>query len=187
MRKFSFFHHMSDTKRLVFTAMFTALGVMLSYITAHAFGPQLGLGAIILPMHLPVLLCGLLCGPVYGFLCGVLAPSLSNLLTQMPLAYPMLPIMLAELSIYGAVSGLLFKKFKLPLFIALPGAMVAGRIGYGIVFAVLFALNPGLKALTVWAALLTGLPGILAQIIIIPAIIRAVLPAARVKKRTFSD
>jgi len=172
MRRLSFLQHITHTKRLVFTAMFTALGVLLPYFTAHVFGPQLG--PIILPMHIPVLLCGLICGPFYGAMCGILSPSLSSLLTGMPLPYPMLPIMLVELPIYGAVSGLLFNKLKAPLFVALPVAMIAGRAGYGMMFALLFALNPGLKALSVYAAVLTGLPGILAQAIIIPLIIRAV-------------
>ncbi|GHV00812.1 hypothetical protein FACS1894211_09070 [Clostridia bacterium] len=161
---------LSKTQKLCYAAVFTVLGVLLPLATSHAFGMQ---GTVFLPMHIPVLLCGLLCGTAYGAACGVLSAALSCLLTGMPPAYPMLPIMLAELSVYGTVSGLLYKKLRLPLYVSLPAAMIAGRAAYGILFALLNAFNPPLKALSVWGALATGLPGIAIQLTLLPLLVHA--------------
>ena len=157
--------------------MFIALGVLFPYFTAHAFGVP---GTIFLPMHLPVLLCGLICGKKYGLICGVFAPVLSSFITGMPVAYPMLPIMVIELMIYGLVGGFLLhtpfkfkgKTIKLNIYIALPLAMVAGRIGYAIMFAILNSITPGIRALTVYMAFVTGIPGILTQLLVIPIIVK---------------
>ena len=51
----------------------------------------------------------------------------------MPSVYPMLPIMTAELSVYGLIGGLLLHKTPLKdkkygVYVALVLAMVAGRI-----------------------------------------------------------
>jgi len=107
----------------------------------------------------------------------------------MPLLYPMLPIMVVELAMYGAVSGLLFEKFKVPLFLALPLTMALGRVGYGLMFGILFAFNnePVFKALTVWAALTTGLPGIVIQLTVIPLIINALDPKLRGKLKAMRN
>ena len=159
---------LNDTKRLTLTALFCALGVIIPYATAHGLGLE---GRMFLPMHLPVLLCGLICGPRYGFACGVISPLMSSLYTGMPLVYPMLPIMLLELSIYGFVSGILFNRLNLPIYFALPLTLLAGRAGYAIMYYILFAFNPALQALTVWAAVVTGLPGIAIQLVAIPAML----------------
>ena len=95
---------MSNTKRMILTALFVALGVVLPM----AFHSIPNAGSIFLPMHIPVLLCGLICGWAYGLGCGVLAPLLSSLMTGMPPA-AILPGMLCELAVYGLVSGLLLK------------------------------------------------------------------------------
>ena len=165
-----------QTKKIAYTALFIAFGVVLPYFSAHAFGLQ---GTVLLPMHIPVLVCGLVCGVKYGLLCGALAPLLSSLITGMPVAYPMLPIMIVELSIYGIATGLLHGKFKLHLYIALPVAMVLGRVGYAIMFAILNALTPGIRALTVFAALATGLPGICIQLILVPAVVNLLQKTCR--------
>ncbi|MCL2822334.1 MAG: ECF transporter S component [Firmicutes bacterium] len=178
------FLEISQTKRAVFCAVFVAFGVLLPFVTAHAYGPPTpgvpSAGQIFLPMHLPVLLCGLLLGPLYGLACGVLSPVLSSLTTGMPVPYPMLPIMIVELAIYGAASGLLHKKFKLPLPISLPLTLVLGRVGYGLAWLVLLGLNSaGITqtnrvAPTVFAAIATGAPGVAIQLVLIPLLLNAV-------------
>ncbi len=168
----------SSTKKLTTAGMLLGLGILLPLATAHGLGLP---GNVLLPMHIPVLLCGLLCGPYWGLLCGLLLPALNCVLTGMPVAYPMLPIMTAEIALYGLVSGLLFHRTPLSrlrwgVYPALLGAMVAGRMAYGAVFALLFALNDSLKALSVWGAIVTGLPGIVVQLLIIPAVVIALRP-----------
>lgn len=150
-----------------------ALGIILPYASAHGLGIP---GTLLLPMHIPVLLCGFLCGPLYGTLCGMLLPLLNCLLTGMPSPFPMLPIMFFELTVYGLVSGLLFAKTALGrkrfgIYIALPISMICGRIAYAAIFYILLLTVGNLKALAVTAAITTGLPGIVIQLLIIPPIL----------------
>ncbi|MDP4109557.1 MAG: ECF transporter S component [Bacillota bacterium] len=159
------------TSDLTLAGFFVCVGLILPFAVAHAFGIP---GTVLLPMHIPVLLCGLLCGPRYGALCGVLVPVLSSVLTGMPPAYPMLPIMTAELLAYGLTGGLAYRKLKLPIYPSLLIAMAAGRVIYGLTFSALLMMNRGpFRALSVFSAVVTGLPGILIQLVIIPVIIKA--------------
>lgn len=154
------------TNKLILTSLFLSIGIILPYVTSHSLGMP---GTFILPMHLPVLTCGLLLGWQSGLICGILTPLISSILTNMPPAYPMLPIMLCELSVYGLVGGLLSKKFN--VYISLIGAMICGRIAYAGMFYILLLNNPNLKALSMFAAVATGILGIALQILIIPPII----------------
>ncbi|MEZ4509866.1 MAG: ECF transporter S component [Eubacteriales bacterium] len=129
---------MSNTKRLIFAALCVALGVVLPI----AFHSIANAGSILLPMHIPVLLCGLVCGWPFGAACGVLTPLLSSLFTGMP-PVAMLPSMLAELAVYGLVSGLLMQKIKtgkilVDVYLSLIAAMPAGRFVFGILNALIF-------------------------------------------------
>ena len=72
-------------------------------------------------MHIPVLLCGLVCGWPYGLVCGLLGPFLSILLTGMPPA-AMLPSMMVECAVYGAVSGIVLKTVRTGNTTAAPSA-----------------------------------------------------------------
>lgn len=162
---------MNRTRSLVFAGLCVALGVVLP-IALHSIPNA---GQILLPMHLPVLLCGLLCGPWIGLACGVLAPLISSLATGMPPA-AMLPSMLCELAVYGLVSGLLLRCIKtghraLNIYAALLCAMLAGRVVYGILNALIF--RAGAYSMQVWltAAFVTSIPGIIVQLIVIPAIL----------------
>lgn len=157
------------TQQLITTGLFIAIGLLLPYFTGHAFGLP---GTILLPMHIPVLLCGLLCGPRYGAICGLIVPVLSSAVTGMPAPYPMLPIMAAQLTAVGMVSGLTYYRFKLPIYPAILITMLSGWALYGLCFqALLFAGNGELRALSVAAAIMQGIPGIAVQLILIPAVL----------------
>ena len=163
----------NKTQRLTLSGLFLALGIILPLATAHGFGVP---GTLLLPMHLPVLLCGFLCGPLFGTLCGGALPLLNCVLTGMPAPFPMLPIMFFELAVYGLVSGLLFCKTplgkqKFGICAALPITMICGRVAYAAVFYILLLTVGNLKALAVTAAIVTGLPGIIIQLLAIPPII----------------
>ena len=159
---------MSKTKRIVFSGLCIAAGVALPM----AFHAIPGSGAIFLPMHIPVLLCGLVCGWQYGLACGIVTPIISFLITGMPAA-AILPGMTCELVLYGFISGFMIKhiniKKQLPkIYTALIAAMLAGRIGSGILNMLIF--NAGRYSIEMWvtAAFITSLPGIAIQIIVIP-------------------
>lgn len=159
-------------QQLVIAGLMVTIGLILPYFTAHAFGVP---GTILLPMHIPVLLCGLISGPMYGAIAGLITPMLSSVLTGMPALYPMLPIMAVQLLTMGAVSGILYRKAKLNLYLSLLAAMLSGWAAYGLVFATLLLAGDGqLRALSVSSALLRGIPGIAAQLILIPPLVKAV-------------
>jgi len=162
----------NQTKRMVSAAVCVALGVILPV----AFHSIPNAGSIFLPMHIPVLLCGLLCGWPYGLACGVLAPVLSSLITGMPPA-AYLPSMVCELAAYGLLSGLFTRYIKIgnrmvSLYIALIAAMVAGRIVYGVLNALIFMAGHYAFSVFITAAFVTALPGIIIQLILIPSLVR---------------
>jgi niacin transporter len=168
---------MTSTKRLILAGLCVALGIVLPL----AFHSVANAGSIFLPMHIPVLLCGLICGWPYGLACGVITPLLSSLITGMP-PVAFLPSMLFELAVYGLVSGLLMraiktKKLVVDLYLSLIGAMLAGRLVFGLANALIF--RAGQYSLPVWtsAAFITALPGILIQLAIIPALVLALKKA----------
>ncbi len=163
----------SYSKRIIISGLMLALGIILPFATAHGFGIS---GSIFLPMHIPVLLCGFFCGPLFGFLCGLILPVLNSILTGMPVMYPMAVLMTCELSVYGFVSGFLYKlnKYKKNIFsvyLSLVPAMILGRVVYGICAYLLLFMDTGLKKISVISATVTGLPGILVQLIIIPVLV----------------
>lgn len=152
-------------------ALCVALGVVLP-MAVHGIPNA---GSILLPMHIPVLLCGLACGWPYGLACGMLAPLLSSLLTGMP---PMafLPAMLCELAVYGLVSGLManFIRLKNPtvsVYVQLVAAMLAGRVVFGAVNALIFQAGSYTLQIFLTAAFVTALPGIILQLVILPPIL----------------
>lgn len=152
------------------SGLFVATGVILPFATSHVFGVT---GTIFLPMHLPVLLAGVMCGPKYGAMCGFIIPLLSNMLTGMPATYPILPIMTCQMIVLGLVGGYFVCLRKLPLMLSLFFASAAGWVTYGLVFAaLLFSRGNELHAPTVATALLTGMPGLLVQMILIPLIMK---------------
>ena len=167
----------SQTQKLVIAGMMLALGLILPYATAHGFGMQ---GNVLLPMHIPVLLCGFICGPMYGALCGLLLPVLNSLLTGMPAMYPMAVLMTCELTMYGLISGLVNKVFGKSgkLYMMYPTlliAMVAGRLMYGFVAWLLLFTGAAAGKFSVVGAVVTGLPGIVIQLVLIPVIVNRVM------------
>ena len=176
----------TNAQNVAVGALCVALGVLLPLVT-HSIGA----GTVLLPMHLPVLLCGFLCGSLYGLACGVLVPVLNCVLTGMPVAYPMLPILTCELCVYGVLSGVFYRKTPLwrkpfGIYAALLLTMVCGRAAYGGAWAALFFLNPALKAPTVIAAVVAGLPGIAVQLILLPPLVLAVNRGFRKNKQALA-
>ena len=161
-------------RNMVIAAMLIALCVVLP-IAFHSIPDG---GSIFLPMHIPVLICGMLCGWPYGFICGLLGPLLSSVITGMPPA-AYLPPMMVECAVYGLTSGLMLRfvrtgKLFGDLYIALTAAMLAGRIVSGIAKALIFA--PGMS-LAVWVtgSFVTALPGSVIQLALIPYLVQLLM------------
>jgi len=170
-------------RRLVLSAMFMAIGLVLPFIT----GQIQQIGNMLLPMHIPVLLCGLICGWQYGAIVGFILPLLRYVLFGMPPIFPTGVSMTFELAAYGAVIGLIMqrlsrknttgngKNYVLNLYLALIGAMLAGRIVWGLVRFILAqaTFQPFTLEMFMAGAFLTAVPGILVQLILIPGIMAA--------------
>ena len=174
---------MSEIKKIVITALSVALCVVLP-MAFHAV-PKAGI--LYLPMHLPVLLGGLIVGPLYGIVIGLLGPLLSSLLTGMPPS-AMLPTMMIELALYGLFTGLFIKVIKtkweaVNLYSALVLAMLVGRIGAGIAKALFFTSGQS-YSIAAWATgyFVTGIAGIIIQLIAVPALYYALSKAKLITK-----
>jgi riboflavin transporter FmnP len=166
-------HPLSKTNWITQTALFLALAVVLP-VGFHAFG--IG-GRVFLPMHFPVLLAGFLVGPYSGLAVGLMSPLISHLITGMPPTYAV-PLMSLELALYGLVAGLAYRRLRLNIYIALIAAMVVGRIMFGLGLFILGMFMELPYTTTVFFStagpILTGLPGMIAQLVVIPIIVAAV-------------
>jgi len=158
--------------RLVLAAFFLALAEVLPFLTGQI--PQIG--RMLCPLHFPVLLCGFFCGPLYGLAVGIIAPLLRSLLFGMPVFFPGAVIYAFELGAYGLLSGVLYALLpkKIPyIYVSLIGAMLGGRVVYGIVKFLLLRFT---GTVFTWEMFVAGafaeaIPGILAQIILIPLLV----------------
>lgn len=159
---------------LVLSAMLLAAALVLPFLTGQI--PQIG--SALCPMHIPVILCGFFCGPWYALAIGIIAPLLRFLLFGMPPLIPSGVAMCVELAAYGMISGILYKilpRKKASIYIALIGAMIVGRILWGISRVVLFGLTHsefGLDAFLA-GAFFNAVPGIIVQLILIPILVMA--------------
>ena len=153
---------MNSTKKLTRSALLIALGIIVPYVF-HSLGIS---GSVFLPMHFPPLLAGFLVGPVYAALVGAILPPLNFMISGMP-PMPAMAFMIAELAIFGLVTGILYKKFG--ILISLIMAMLAGRIIYHTLFALIIEFENPL--ILIGSGIITGLPGIIGQLVLIPAII----------------
>lgn len=158
-------------KQLTIAAMCLSIGIIMPQ-ALHAIPNA---GNIFLPMHIPTMLCAFLCGPIYGMIVGILSPLISHFVFSMP-SILMLGQMIVELGVYGLVIGLLNRKISikrknLKQYIILLVAMLAGRFAYGILNALIFRF--GEYSLKIWltAAFVTGLPGIIIQLIFVPILV----------------
>lgn len=164
----------SKTKRLVTAALMLALGMLLPFALSHGYGIK---GTTLLPMHIPVLLCGFFAGPFYGALCGLVLPVLNSVCTGMPVLFPMAVIMTGELFTYGLVSGWLYRKSAynnklISLYPVLIISMLCGRVVYGLVANALIVSGATAAKLSVVAATLQGIPGIIIQLVVVPLAVK---------------
>ena len=158
--------------KLTLSALFIAMGLLLPLLT----GQIKEIGSMLLPMHLPILLCGLLCGWQYGLAVGFITPLLRSVTFGMPMLYPNAVSMAFELATYGAVIGLCYRLFKkksiASIYASLIIAMISGRLVWGLAQTVLLGFGGKLFTLAAfWAGgFANAFPGILIQLVLIPAI-----------------
>ncbi|MBQ9459030.1 MAG: ECF transporter S component [Oscillospiraceae bacterium] len=159
-------------RRLVYSALYLAIALVLPFITGQI--PEIG--AMLSPMHIPVLLCGFVCGWQWGMLVGLIAPLLRSALFGMPTLYPAAVAMTFELAAYGALAGILYK--LLPhktwsVYVSLVLAMIGGRLVWGAARYALAGLSGSEFPLSAFfaGAVLNAIPGIILHIVLIPVLV----------------
>ena len=168
-------NHQMDLKRLILSAFFMAVGLVLPFITGQI--PEIG--KALSPMHIPILLCGFICGAPYGAIVGVITPLLRSVLFGMPALFPQAVGMSFELCIYGLISGILYSRFKkknlIAIYVTLIISMLCGRIVWGLVSIVLYGIagNSFTVSLFLAGGFINAVPGIILHLILIPAVMAA--------------
>ena len=119
------------------------------------------------------------CGWKWGLLVGFVTPLLRSVLFGMP---PMVPTALAmafELAAYGALAGVCYSRWHggvKGVYLSLLAALVGGRLVWGLVSIPIYGLLTE-QAFTLAAFWMGGFvnawPGIVLQIVLIPAIVLA--------------
>ena len=168
--------------KLVYAAVCLALALVLPIVTGHI--PQIG--QAISPMHIPVLLCGFLCGWPYGLAVGFIAPLLRGAIFGMPPLMPTGISMAFELAAYGLLTGVLYKLLpkKIPyIYVSLIGAMIGGRIVWGIARFILAGLTSSEFPMSAFiaGAVTNAIPGIILHIVLVPALVIALQRAGIIK------
>ena len=162
------------TRNLTLSALFLALGYALPFLTGQI--PQFG--SMLLPMHIPVLICGLVCGWQYGFFVGLVLPLLRMSIFGMPPFITALA-MTFELATYGLVAGLIYGASRWQclraLYRSLIAAMIAGRAVWGLAMLVITGVTADTFTLNIFlsSAILNAIPGIILQLVLIPALMLA--------------
>lgn len=164
----------SKTYTLVLSALFLAIGIVLPIFTGQI--PQVG--KMLLPMHLPVLLCGLICGWQYGGAVGFVLPFLRYAMFGVP-PMPNGVAMAFELAAYGIIVGVLYSRSRWQCVIALYRALLTAMVGGRLVWAAARAVMTGVASVPfTWEifladAFLNAIPGVILQLILIPALMVA--------------
>lgn len=168
-------HNHRTTRHLVYSAVLLAVALILPIIT----GQIPTVGNMLCPMHIPVLLCGFICGWPWGLAVGFIAPILRGVIFGVPPFIPKGLSMACELATYGMLSGILFaalKKTGKAIWISLICSMLAGRVVWGIMRTVLAQITgePFTFEMFIAGAITTAIPGIIAQLILVPVLVLAI-------------
>ena len=167
-----------EIKKIVFCAMYIALGVAIANVLHWASG---GIGRVLSPMHFTVIICGMMLGWQYGLVCGILTPLISAIF-GMPPFFPTGVCMALECGTYGAIAGLLTKYLHIikdeklnfvNVLIVLIIAMVVGRVVGGVFNAIYYGITADGYAFKAFlnSYIVVQLPSIVLQFILIPFIV----------------
>ncbi len=162
--------------KMCLAAMFIAIGWILPLLS----GQNQELGNMLCLMHIPVLVAGFILGPEYGIMVGAVTPLTRFLIFGRPPIYPTGVCMAFELAAYGFLSGFIYKLLVkkgandlLSIYVALVGAMLGGRLIWGVSRALCGVISQSTFTwkMFIAAGFVTAVPGILIQLFLIPAIV----------------
>jgi hypothetical protein len=156
--------HEAYLRQIPLSAMFIVLGIALPQIF-HLFG----LGSAFLPMFLPLIVGSMFLNWPFALLMALFCPIISCLLTGMPpIAPPVLPVMMIELVIISLLVSILRQRSNLSVLIILILTVLIDRLTLFVIVSVIapfFSISQPLFNLTI---VMTGIPGIIMQFIIVP-------------------
>lgn len=159
-----------DLREISRAAFIAAAALALPFLF-HA----LRLGHVFLPMYLPLLAGAFLLSPRWALAVGALTPLVSALATGMPPLFPPIAFwMSVELGTMALLASLAHRRTALPVAVILAAVLVIGRVIYtALVFstAAFFALPPRLLSA---ASLVSGWPGMVLAMLVVPATLAAV-------------
>ena len=158
--------------KLVYAAVCLALAMVLPFLTGQI--PQIG--SALCPMHIAIFICGFVCGGQYGMIIGFVATLLRFALFGMPPIFPTGIAMAFELAAYGLISGVLYRMLpkKIPyIYVSLIGAMIGGRIVWGIAQFIIMGLQGSEFPMSAFlaGAVTNAIPGIILHIAFIPVVV----------------
>jgi hypothetical protein len=134
-------------------------------------------GPVFLPMYLPIAALAFLGSARVAAIVGLLAPMVSSLLTGMPpLSPPTAPLMSGELFALAAVSGVLYHRLRVhPVAALLIGNLVSRCVLAleVVLLGPLFGFRPPVAAFVI-GGVVTGWPGLVLQLVVVPAVVQAV-------------
>ena len=157
-------------KYIVGTVLLSGIGIALPRIFHVLAGANAG--QTLLPMHIAVLIAALIFGGISASIVAGSSIIFNYLLTGMP-TIERLPYMLIELVIYAVLLSVLNKKFN--PYISLIATIILGRVLYaGILFVAINGLGLPTYGISVIDSIVTGLPGILVQLICVPFIAKTI-------------
>lgn len=157
------------TRKMVLTSLFVAIGIVLPQML-HLFGGPT-LGTILLPMHLPVFIGAMILGSIPGMMIALLSVGIGVLL-GMP--SPLIAsYMVFELSAYALVSGFLYHKKQWNVFLSFGIAKLFG-MAVAVAMVLFWTHVVGLSYPPTFgtvAMFAVGIPGIIAQVLIVPTVV----------------
>ncbi len=159
-----------DLNQIPRAALFAALSVILPQ-----FFHLVGLGAIFLPMFLPVMLGSMLLKRRFAFSVAFISPLISWILTGMPpLAPPVLPVITLELTAVSLTISTLRVHHHKTVMLSLTAGILVDRL---LLFIVVILISPlfGIdNSFFSLALVMSGIPGIILQLIAIPLAMRLI-------------
>lgn len=159
-------------KNITLTALFLAIGFVLPML----FGQIPFIGQMLLPMHIPIFLCALICGWKYSAVIAIALPILRSLIFGVPVIYPTAIAVALEMAAYGIITGIIYQRMKKrsikTVYISMLSAMLLGRVVrlFGEIILLGLGGNSFAWSSFVSGVLLSAIPGIILQLVLIPSI-----------------
>jgi len=169
-----------DIKNLTTSALIITLGIVIP-IAFHA----IGMGSVFLPMYWPLATGAFFLFPRWAIVTGIITPTLSFVLTGMPpVSPPILPVMIAELTILTFTISYLNQKETLGVLWILMIGLVLSKL---ILFVAAWLISPviGLPPeLISISSVIHGLPGTVVILILVPLIVKRLINKNIIVKET---